>query len=216
MMHDTIADKAKDRRETLQLKRLARMIDVVYAIVIWRIFTLLPRPAAEDLSPEHILDFFSANLDVFLITIIGIIVVIIYWIQNNTLFGNLRSTDSRHTALSILQIFFLLTFLLALRLGLDVGASAATRALESITAALVGIAGGWGWMYAVKNHRLLLPDVTEPYARRLSDRILAEPITALVTVPMVFVGPFVWEISWLSYLLIVFLIRRKRRAHSKH
>jgi hypothetical protein len=35
------------------------------------------------------------------LVIIGIVVTIIYWIQNNVLFGNLQSTDSRHTILSI-------------------------------------------------------------------------------------------------------------------
>ena len=211
-MQDKPEDKAKLRRESLQLQRLARMVDVVYAIIIWRAFTLLPRPTAEQLSWEHIGAFLSANMGGFLLVIIGIVVTIIYWIQNNVLFGNLQSTDSRHTILSILQLFFLLVFLVSLRLGIDLGASTGTRALESIAAALVGIAGGWGWWYAIKNHRLLLPEVTEQYARQLSDRILAEPITAIITIPLAFVGPILWEISWLSYPLVVLLVRRRRRA----
>jgi uncharacterized membrane protein len=211
-MQDEAEDKAKLRRESLQLQRLARMVDVVYAIIIWRAFTLLPRPTAEQLSWEHIGAFLSANIGAFLLVFIGIIVTIIYWIQNNLLFGNLQSTDSRHTILSILQLFFLLVFLVSLRLGIDLGASTGTRALESIAAVLVGIAGGWGWVYAIKNHRLLLPEVTEQYARRLRDRILAEPITAIITIPFAFVGPILWEISWLSYPLVVWLVRRRRRA----
>jgi uncharacterized membrane protein len=207
-----IEDKAKIRRESQQLQRLARMVDVVYAIIIWRCFMLLPRPTAAQLSWEHIGAFLSANIAGFLLVIIGIIVTIIYWIQNNVLFGNLQSTDSRHTILSILQLFFLLIFLLSLRLGIELGASTGTRAFESIAAAMVGIAGGWGWSYAVKNHRLLLPEVTEQYARQLRDRILAEPITAIITVPFAFVGPILWEISWLSYPLVVLLVRRRRRA----
>ncbi len=211
-MQDEAEDKAKLRRESLQLQRLARMVDVVYAIIIWRAFTLLPRPTAEQLSWEHIGAFLSANIGGFLLVFIGIVVTIIYWIQNNVLFGNLQSTNSRHTILSILQLFLLLVFLVSLRLGIDLGASTGTRALESIAAALVGIAGGWGWSYAIKNHRLLLPEVTEQYAYRLRDRILAEPITAIITIPLAFVGPILWEISWLSYPLVVWLVRRCRRA----
>ncbi len=191
------------------------MIDVVYAILIWRIFILLPRPTAGQLSWEHIGGFLSANIGGFLLIIIGIVFTIIYWIQNNVLFGNLQSTDSRHTILSILQLFFLLVFLVSLRLGIDLGASTGTRAFESIAAALVGISGGWGWAYAVKNHRLLLPEVTEPYAYRLRDRILAEPITACITIPFAFVGPILWEISWLSYPLVVWLVRQRRRRAKK-
>jgi len=211
-MQDEAEDKAKLRRESLQLQRLARMVDVVYAIIIWRAFTLLPRPTAEQLSWEHIGAFLSANIGGFLLVFIGIVVTIIYWIQNNVLFGNLQSTNSRHTILSILQLFLLLVFLVSLRLGIDLGASTGTRALESIAAALVGITGGWGWSYAIKNHRLLLPEVTEQFAYRLRDRILAEPITAIITIPLAFVGPILWEISWLSYPLVVLLVRGRRRA----
>jgi len=211
-MQDKPEDITKLRRESLQLRRLARMIDVVYAILIWRFFMLLPQPTAEQLSWEHIGSFLSANIGGFLSIIIGIVVAIIYWIQNNVLFGDLQSTDSRHTILSILQLFFLLIFLLSLRLGIELGASNGTRALESMAAALVGISGGWGWAYAIKNHRLLSPEVTEQYALRLRDRILAEPITACITVPFAFVGPILWEISWLSYPVVVWLVGRRRRA----
>ncbi len=205
-------DKAKHKRASLQLQRLARMIDVVYAIIIWRFFILLPRPTSDQFKWEHIGTFLIANLDGFLMVFIGIVVVIIYWIQNNVLLGNLHATDSRHTILSILQLFCLLIFLLSLRLGIELGSSAGTRAFESIAAALVGIAGGWGWSYAIKNHRLLLPEVTEVYARQLRDRILAEPITAAITIPIAFVGPIFWEISWLIYPLVVLLVRGRRRA----
>ena len=205
-------DKARLKRESLQLRRLTRMIDVVYAIVIWRLFFLTPNPTAEQLTREHIGSFLSDNIGAFLMVFIGIVVTIIYWIQNNVLFGNLQSTDSRHSILSILQIFFLLAFLVSLREGIELGPSAGTRALESGTAALVGIAGGWSWAYAMKNHRLLLPEVTENYAFQLRDRTLAEPITAMITLPCAFAGPILWEISWLSYPLVVWVVRKRRRA----
>ena len=210
-MQDKAQDKVKHRRESLQLQRLTRIIDVIYAIVIWRIFILLPAPTAEQLTWEHIGPFLGANIGVFLIVFIGLVVTIIYWLQHNLLFGNLQSTNTRHSILSILQIFFLLAFLLSLREGIELGPSTGTRALESVTAALVGIFGGWGWAYAIKNHRLLLPEVTEQYALQLRDRILAEPITAVITIPCAFVGPIIWEISWFSYPLVVWLVRRRRR-----
>jgi hypothetical protein len=67
-------------------------------------------------------------------------------------------------------------------------------------------------VYAIKNHRLLLPEVTEQYAYRLRDRILAEPITAIITIPFAFAGPILWEVSWLSYPLVVKLVRGRRRV----
>jgi|GEM_PF-4194311 len=142
-------DKARQKRSTLQMHRLERMTDVVYAIVIWRCFVLLPRPTAEQWKWEFI--------------------------------------------------------------SVALGALTGILVFRSTAAALVGIAGGWGWLYAIENHRLLLPEVTEQYTHQLKDRILAEPITAILTIPMAFCGPILWQISWMCYRLVVLLVRRRRR-----
>ena len=72
-MQDKAEDKAKFKREYLQLHRLERMVDVVYAIIIWRAFTLLPRPTAEQLSWEHIGTFLGANIGSFLLVILRLL-----------------------------------------------------------------------------------------------------------------------------------------------
>ncbi len=211
-MEKETEDKAKLKRETVQLLRLRRLIDVVYAIVLWNVFVMIPEPEKEELILDTMISFLSANILTLALVAIALAITIIFWLQNNTLFNNLDRTDGRHTALSILQIFFLLLFLHSIRLGVLLGASDGTRAFESIAAALMGIMAAWGWSYANKNRRLVSPDVTDQYARRLRDRILAEPITAIITLPLAFVGPALWEIAWLSYPLVVFLVRHWRRA----
>jgi hypothetical protein len=101
-----------------------------------------------------------------------------------------------------------------MKLGVEFGGSLRSRVFESVTAALVGIAGGLAWSYAIRDRRLLLPEVTDSYARQLQDRILAEPITATITILLAFAGPVFWEIGWLAYPFIVILIRRRReRRH---
>jgi uncharacterized membrane protein len=205
-------DKVRHKRASLQLSRLERLTDVVYALVIWRAFTLLPKPTAEEWSREALGSFLADNVMAFALVFIAIAVSIIYWVQNNTLFGNLEQTDTRHTALSILQLFFLLLFLFSMRLGVEFGGSLLSRVFESVAAALVGITGSWAWSYAIKGRRLLLPEVTDSYARQLRDRILAEPLTATITILLAFVGPVVWEIGWLTYPLIVVLVRRRREG----
>ena len=205
-------DKAKHKRAYLQLSRLERLTDVIYALVIWRAFALLPKPTAEEWSGEALGVFLTDNGMAFVLVFITITVSIIYWVQNNILFGNLERTDTRHTALSILQIFFLLLFLFSMKLGVELGESLRSRVFESVSAALVGITGGWAWSCAIKDRRLLLPEVTDSYARQLQDRMLAEPITATITILLAFVGPVVWEIGWLSYPFIVILVRRWRKG----
>ena len=209
-MDENQEDKAELVRGTRQLRRLEILMDVVYALVIWRLFMLMPRP---DKIGEwrSLYSFLSSNAEIYVIAGLGLVIVIIYWIQNNALFGYLDRTDGRHTAISIVQLFFLLLFLYSIRLGLDFPGESHARALESVTVVLVGISSIAGWRYAMKNRRLLSPDVSNQKAGQILDQILAEPIAAGITLPCAFLGPIVWEIAWFSYLPISYWLRRRRQ-----
>jgi len=211
-MKEVVENLARLERESRQLRRLEVLIDVVFAIVIWRAFMLIPRPDEGGWNWDSITAMLASNILTFVIVLIGVVVAIVYWLQNNALFGNLDRTDGVHTALSILQIFFLLLFLYSIRVGATLEASSGTRAFESCTAALVGIASAMGWSYAIKNRRLISANLTDQEAGNLQIRILAEPITALITLPCAFIGPWIWEASWLSYPLITFLLKRRKRV----
>jgi uncharacterized membrane protein len=202
---------AESKRGRLQLQRLVILIDVVYAIVLWRCFVLIPKPGQEAWHWSTVGSFVAENIAVFVVILVGVIVTIIYWLQSNVLFSNLERTDGRHTFLSIFQVFFLLIFLFSIRIGVELESSAGTRAFESIAAMLVGVPASLGWSHAVKK-KLLLSDVSKEDADEISYRILAEPITAIITIPLAFVGPIVWEVSWLSYPLVVRLLKRRGRA----
>ena len=207
-----MADKSERRRGVVQLNRLVTLTDVVYALVLWRIFQIRPRPDHTDWTPGYFLSFFADNALTYVLALIGVAVTIIYWIQNNRLFGDLARTDGRHTTVSIIQLFCLLLFLKALRIGVELTPSAGTRTLESAAAALMGFVAAWGWSYAIKNRRLICDDVSDEDALATRDRILAEPITALVTIPFAFIGPWLWEATWLTYPLFVNLLKRRRKS----
>jgi uncharacterized membrane protein len=214
MAKDTESQTEHDRG-IKQLLRLERIIDVVYAIVIWRIFMLIPKPAEANWAWDAIGPFLFDNILTFILAFIAVAIIIIFWIQNNVLLGNLERTDGRHTALSILQIFFLLLFLLSIRLGINLGGSAGTRVLESTAAAFVGISSTWAWAYARKNRRLISDDLSDAEARRMLDRTLAEPAAAIITIPCAFIGPWAWELAWLSLIPITQLLKRRRRKQRR-
>jgi uncharacterized membrane protein len=203
--------KKSRKKGVLQLTRLQRLMDVIFALVIWRIFMILPRP--ED-NPEwgSVLEMISDDWTPFLIGILALVIVIIYWMQNNTLFGLLQRTDAKHTAISIFQMFFLLLFLYAIGAGLQLGEGTDQRIFESLTAMLVGLASAAGWRYAIHERRLLDPEVPEEEVDLVSRQILAEPATAALTIPFTFIGPWMWEISWFLYPLIRRLLSWRPRA----
>ena len=199
------------RRAVLQLSRLETFTDVVYALVLWRTFLILPNPIEDDWGWRSMGAFFAAEWPAFLAVAIGLVLTIIYWLQSNVLLGQLERTDGRHTVLVILQLFFLLLFLQVITIGVAFDPSPGMRALEGLAAAMVGISGAWGWAYAIKDRRLLPDDVPDDAARTLSDRITAEPATALFTLPFAFF-PLLWELSWFSYPMWVRLVKRRRKT----
>ena len=195
-----------------QLQRLGTLTDVVYAITIWRIFDLVPRPGVAGASWPSLRAYFSSEWLALLILLVGLIFTIVYWLQNSTLSSRLARTDAKHSVLSIVQIFSLLVFLYSLRMGIEVGDALGARAFESLAAANVGLWTSLAWRYAIRNRRLLRDDVTDLEAQQLATKITGEPITAAITVPVAFAGPILWELSWFAYPVIKVSVARRAKA----
>jgi len=201
-------NKSDEKRWVRQLARLEILIDVVYALAIWRLFQFIPRPMENE--TRSVWEVFSDDPRPVLTVAIGIVIVIVYWLQSNLLFGHLERTDSRHTVLSILQIFCLLLFLYAIGVGMNYEAATDLRVFESLTALLVGVPSYFAWRHAKYKGRLVSPSLSKKEADAISVRILAEPITAAVTIPFALFAPVLWEIAWFSFPLVERLLRLKQ------
>ena len=200
--------------QTLQLSRLERLADVVYGLILLRLFTLIPKPVSAEGAWHSFGEYMGDNAFTLITVVIGVMFVIIYWLQSNTLMGNLQKSDSKHTILTIIQLFALLLFLMSLNLGVVLGGSAFTRVLESATAALTGLSGALAWRYGIRNRRLIQPDVSDFDAQKILDGVLAEPLTALLTIPFAFAGPWFWEASWLLLIPTNMVLKRIRKKAS--
>jgi len=201
--------KPEEKRWVTQLSRLETLMDVVFALVLWRLFQLLPRPTEDD--TRSVLEVFTDDPREMLTVVIGIAIVIIYWLQNNLLFGHLERTDAKHSAISILQIFALLLFLFAISVGTNYEAAADLRLLESITAMMVGVISYWGWRYAKRTAKLVSPSLSRQDADAISVQILAEPLAAAITIPFAIFTPLLWELAWFSYPIIAPFLRRRQQ-----
>jgi len=191
-----------------QLLRLERLTDLVYALVIWRIFMILPRPSFDNPEWDTILDMFISEWAGFVVPTLALLIVIIYWLQSNSLLSKLNGTNAIHTGISIFQLFFVLFYLYALGLGIGVGSADDTRVLESSAAVLVGATAWLGWWYASGKGALLADDVSDEEAKKVAMVNFAEPMTALLTIPAAFIGPWAWELSWFLYPFLRRLFRR--------
>lgn len=196
------------------LVRLERIIDVVYALIIWRLFTFLPRVEFDQPPPPDLLAWLAAEWEPFVIVPLALVIVMVYWFQTNDMLGRLRGTNWLHGSLTVAQLFSVLVFLYAIRMGLTFENNPWERTIESVAAALVGITSLVSWRYAISERKLLAPEVSDDDVDRLSKRYLSEPLTAVITIPFAFMGPWLWELSWFLYPVIRYALNRKSRPRA--
>ena len=204
-----------ERQGVLQLKRLEMLMDVVFALVIWRIFMLLPRPDGEEAQWSTVVEMLQDDWESFLLVLLSTIIVIVFWLQNNSLLGKLQRTDTVHTSIAIFQLMFLLLLLYSIGMGIRFDGDAVTQIMESVAALLTGLMAYLGWYYAMFRASLLADDVTKEDAKDTLQQNMAEPITAAITIPFVFVGPLAWELSWFLYPLIRYLFTRIKKSRQR-
>ena len=191
-----------------QLRRLATLTDVVYAVALVLIIQWLPLPE-ESHSGDAVwlFDLWAEYADNIIGVVIGLVFTIIYWLRSNTLMTALDRTDGVHTGLSIASVFFLLLLLYVVRVSAEVAAPS-RRVGESLAVALIGIAAGTGWWWA-RRKGLVREGISKDEMIGVQIEAFAEPIAALVTLPFAFVGELAWNLSWLAYLPIAAFLRRR-------
>ena len=160
------------QRQCRQLHRLESLIDTVFAIVI--VVIVIDLPAPDESVAFDLANFVAFRLNSLILAMLGVIVVLVYWFQSNLLLGNLDRTNGAHAALSLLQIFLVLIYLLSISLGISVGNEPLILAVQSIAAALVGFAAAAAWWYASYKRRLLTPDIGDEEVAALRLRVLAQ------------------------------------------
>ena len=197
-------------RQKKQYDRLATLVDSIYALVLVILVTYLPIPSEEEWAGGNLTEFLNSQKEHIFPVIIALILLTTYWIQNNNLVGNLIRTDTVHSSMSLLQILFVFLYLYFVILGTipEFEGTTSILALQSLTASFIGITGVISWFYAQHNHRLLSEEITETEIKEMKLNLLGEPITALISLPFAFLGGFMWELSWLSYPLVIKLLQR--------
>lgn len=207
-----IVQAAKERRH---LDRLETLIDSIYALVIVFLVSQFPNPLGFEDQFSGFGDFLRSEGGELAGPFIGLILMVIYWLQNNLLFGYLERTDNKHAILALSQLFFVLLYLYTSDL-LDAFPDTDTiLAMQSATFAIMGILAVWGWLYATRDRRLLGTDLDDEQIRVITSKILPEPITALITLPFAFVGATAWNLSWLAAPLVMLLVVRRRRKKAE-
>ncbi len=207
-----ILNDASAQRDTILLKSLIIVVNVLYALMIFQVFLILPRPDDPELKYSSLEQIYSDNLMMLLVIVVGLVMILIYWIQFHKLIGNLVRSSTVHASLTLFQMIFLMIYLYFVRFDMEFDGLTLALQMESIFLALAGFTGALGWVYARRNN-LTSDKIDEQEEVSILYSVLPEPMAALFSLPFAVYGPGIWTLSFLSIIPFGMLLnwRKKKR-----
>jgi len=202
--------KAQIERGVGILNSLKIVINVLYALMIFQAFLILPRPDDPELEYHSLPQIFSENIISLVVIAVGLIMIIMYWIQFNKQLGNLVRSSPMHATLAITQMICLMLYLYFVRFDMEFDGMTLALQMESIFLALAGFIGVYNWVYARKN-KLTSDQIDEKEERTMLYKILPEPIAALFSLPFATVSPTAWTISFLIIIPVGYFLNFRRK-----
>jgi uncharacterized membrane protein len=196
-------------RGNKQLSRLGILIDVLFALMIYKMFTFLPRPEIDGFTRADLVEVLSTSYLNYLVMFVGFVLILIYWGQSNLQFGNLVRTDGRHAALSILQVISLMIYLYFVRLDVEFEGAVIALQLESVFLAISGFLGLWSWHYAIRN-KLISDKLSKEEQSKVYLKLTPEPVVSVLSFPFAIFGPDIWTLSWLLLIPVGYIAKRLR------
>lgn len=203
---------AEKERGVSLLSSIKIVVNVLFALLIFQTFLILPRPGDPLLEYNTLSEIFRDNLMSLLVIVIGLTLITIYWIQFNLLIGNLKRSTPMHAVLALTQVILLMIYLYFLRFDMEYDGMTLALQMESVFLALAGFVGAFNWRYA-RSVGLTSDQITDKEELDVFYKVLPEPMAALFTLPFAVMGPGIWTLAFLSIFPITYilkLIRKKR------
>lgn len=189
------------------LNSLIIVINVLYALMIFQTFLILPRPDDPDLQVYSLEQIFSDHTMSLVTIVIGLIMIVMYWVQFNKQLGNLVRSSVLHASLAVVQMFSLMLYLYFLRFDMEFDGMTIALQMESIFLALAGFIGVFNWYYARKN-KLTSDQIDDAEEKKVFYSLLSEPTASLFSLPFAVMGPGIWTISFLVIIPFGYVFKR--------
>ena len=188
------------------LSSLRIIINVLYALMIFQAFLILPRPDDPELEYHTLSQMFSEHILQLVVIVIGLVMMIAYWMQFNTQLGNLVRSSPKHASLAVVQMICLMLYLYFLRFDMEFEGMTLALQMESFFLSLAGFIGVYNWKYATKNN-LTSDQIDEKEERTIFYKILPEPIAAIFSLPFASISPTAWTISFLIIIPLGYFLK---------
>ena len=202
--------KSQIERGIGTLFSLKIVINVLYALLIFQVFLILPRPDDPELAYHSLSQIYSEHNMQLVMIVVGLILIVMYWIQFNRQLGNLVRSSPIHAVLSVVQMIFLMLYLYFLRFDMEFDGIVLALQMESIFLALAGFAAVLSWAHARKNN-LTSDQINEEEEISLFYGLLPEPLASLFTLPFAVLGPNLWTVAFLSIIPITYILNLMKK-----
>lgn len=189
------------------LNSLKIVINVLYALMIFQVFLILPRSDDEELTRHTLAEVYSLHATELIVVGVGLFMIITYWIQFNRQLGNLVRSSLVHGVLALMQMFSLMIYLYFVRIDLETDGTKFALEMESVFLALAGFIAAINWYYAKKNN-MTSENMSEDEKRAILFKILPEPIAASFSFPFASLSPMAWTISFLIIIPLGFIFNK--------
>jgi hypothetical protein len=199
--------KAEIERGVGILFSLKIVVNVLYALLLFQTFLILPRPDDPELNYKSLLQIYSDHSMKLLVILVGLILILTYWIQTNKQLGNLVRSSPFHAALAIVQMVCLMLYLYFVRFDMEFDGMTFALQMESVFLALAGFIGVYNWMYVRKNN-LTSDQIDKNEERSMLFEFLPEPLASLFSLPFATFGPGIWTLSFLIVIPLGYFLKK--------
>jgi len=186
------------------LRRLEVFLDLIYALLAVHMLTYLPpvRDMSWSVRPFGLLGALTAHGRELWRAVMGMGVTAICWHVSASRLARVRLTDGVHTTLTLVQTCLLCFFVYFAICDPTLTGGPSSRALQCGSVALAAAIGHLGWVYA--RWRGFVDVTTQPrHIEAIERSARTEIATAILNVPLSWVGPTSWTLGWVIIPLLV-------------
>jgi len=188
--------KANDTVPDGRLRSLGIFLDVVFALIFFRIVEFLP--SFQDgrcvQLPHGMLSLLASSPANLTRVIFGLLMTVYYWYRKNIFLSLLARSNGVLATLSITSLFFVCLFMYALVADPTYAGGVPTLLLQSVSILIGSLLSFFALRYAIRAD-LVRPEL-KPSVEKIARIDLSNPLAALVATGLSWSGLTIWTLSW--------------------
>jgi len=178
--------------------RVNNFSDAIFAIGITLLVLEIKVPTSTEISELGVSGLLYKRLPYFIGYFVSFMVTALYWKSHLQLFQWVKSVDNKLLWLNLWLLFFVVLLPFSTALYSYFFNSDSAFSFYSLNLAAMGIMSWWMTVYVSKKENLQ-EQISEARVKWMKNRALVAPLIFILSVPLVFVSPW---LSRLSFFLI--------------